>query len=138
MDAGQGVGEPRYTFATPYEDVHAPLPNLNAYQGSGSKREGAHPCAICCTIFSASGIVFLFGVANALKSDTMYLLMEGAEGAKSDYAESVFGGMYIYFATMLIALAFWVKGCMSSSSSSRSGNDYVKRESQMIRQHGTL
>ena len=64
---------------------------------------------MCCTIFSLSGIVFLLGVSAALKSDSMYFLMEDAEDPKSSYADAVTGAMYIYLATMLISALFWVR-----------------------------
>lgn len=66
--------------------------------------------AVCCTVFSISGIIFLWGVAAALKSDTMYFLMEGAgEEPKHEFAGSVEGAMWIYVGTLVLSLLFWIR-----------------------------
>ena len=65
--------------------------------------------AVCCTIFSMSGIIFLLCVATALKSDTIYLVMEDEDKAKHTFAPAVMGGMWIYVATMCISALFWVR-----------------------------
>ena len=65
--------------------------------------------AVCCTIFSMSGIIFLLCVATALKSDTIYLVMEDEDKEKHPFAPAVMGGMWIYVATMCISALFWVR-----------------------------
>ena len=79
-------------------------------------------------------MIFLFGVANALKSDTIYTLMESDE-PKHHYKDAVFGGMYIYMATLLIALGFWIKGCLQPTSEV---DTLATPEGQAIRHHGAL
>lgn len=65
--------------------------------------------AVCCTFFSLSGMIFLFGLSLVLKSDSMYFLMEGATAPKPSYAPPVEGAMYIYLSTMVLSLIFWVR-----------------------------
>ena len=54
-------------------------------------------------------MVFLFGLSLALKSDSIYFMMEGATAPKHTYAPAVEGGMYIYLSTMVLSLIFWVR-----------------------------
>jgi hypothetical protein len=70
----------------------------------------------------------------------MYVLMETDGEKKSDYAESVLGGMGIYIATMIISLCFWVKGCIQSSSGSGRPDSYgdMGKPGSMVRQHGSI
>jgi hypothetical protein len=63
---------------------------------------------VCCTLFSISGIIFLWGVATALKSDSIYFRIEGGEPTH-EFAASVEGGMYIYVGTLVLSLLFWVR-----------------------------
>ena len=65
--------------------------------------------AICCTMFSLSGIIFLAGVSAALKSNSMYFIMEGVEEPNHTFSEPVSNAMYIYLGTMIISLLFWVR-----------------------------
>ena len=67
--------------------------------------------AVCCTLFSLSGMVFLFGLSAALKSDSIYFLMEVAneENPKHSFASAVDTAIYLYLSTLLLSLLFWIR-----------------------------
>jgi hypothetical protein len=77
-----------------------------------------HKGAVCCSVFSASGIVFLAGVSSALKNDNMYLLMD-TEHSKPYYATAVDGAIYLYVTTFFISMLFLVRTYTAPTVESR-------------------
>mmetsp|Transcript_10469 Transcript_10469/g.12739 ORF Transcript_10469/g.12739 Transcript_10469/m.12739 type:complete len:183 (-) Transcript_10469:169-717(-) len=89
-------------------NIHTPLPNIRTFEDDEDETKSPPACAVCCTIFSASGIVFLAGVSAALKNDNMYMLLDSEEKRPS-FATSVDGAIYLYVATFCISLIYWVR-----------------------------
>lgn len=96
---------------------------LDTYNATMSRKDtgpkkapGVHCCAICCTLFSIFGALFLFVVAGLMNQDYHYLHIPGDMPHLSK--STTYAGIF-YLITAVISVVFWIRGAMKAGQFAR-------------------
>lgn len=69
-----------------------------------------HPCAVCCSVFSFIGTIFLTIFGAYAYTGQNYFPHLWAPNQKNGVAKSAWGAAAMYFVCLLVALYYWHKG----------------------------